>query len=110
MASVRRQLEQLLGHALKTQNLQLLLRKLKVVDAGPPMAAAELKESLKKAKVGADLDASLGLRAVALRVVALACVCNRSAMASLTTLLIVQHATACMSMGLVAEHPCMCAS
>lgn len=51
MASVRRQLEQLLGHALKTQNLQLLLRKLKVVEAGPPMAAAELKESLKKAKV-----------------------------------------------------------
>ena len=29
----------------------LLLRKLKVVEAGPPMAAAELKESLKKAKV-----------------------------------------------------------
>jgi hypothetical protein len=51
-ASVRRQLEQLLGHAQKTQNLQLLLRKLKVVDAGPPMGAAELKESLKRAKVG----------------------------------------------------------
>jgi hypothetical protein len=56
-ASTRRQLEQLLGHAQKTQNLQLLLRKLKVVDAGPPMASAELKESLKKAKVRAAYDA-----------------------------------------------------